>query len=135
MAVSFNLDGQALTFPDWASEATAEQMLDILKGIAKSSGASEKDQKKVTDSAKKTLDELKKGNANDDVTAEDQKKRDEKLLKENKKLGDGFKELGNQLEQYKVDKAFFIHSTGNVTIVTPSLGYIGKSGRFVEIAT
>ena len=106
MAVSFNLDGQALTFPDWASEATAEQMLDILKGIAKSSGASEKDQKKVTDSAKKTLDELKKGNANDDVTAEDQKKRDEKLLKENKKLGDGFKELGNQLEQYKVDKAF-----------------------------
>jgi len=106
LAVSFNLDGQALTFPDWASEATAEQMLDILKGIAKSSGASEKDQKKVTDSAKKTLDELKKGNANDDVTAEDQKKRDEKLLKENKKLGDGFKELGNQLEQYKVDKAF-----------------------------
>ena len=106
MAVSFNLDGQALTFPDWASEATAEQMLDILKGIAKSSGASEKDQQKITDSAKKTLDELKKGNANDDVTAEDQKKRDEKLLKENKKLGDGFKELGTQLEQYKVDKAF-----------------------------
>jgi len=36
---------------------------------------------------------------------------------------------------YKVDKAFLIHSTGNVTIVNPSLGYIGKSGRFVEIAT
>ena len=37
---------------------------------------------------------------------------------------------------YQVDKAFFIHSTGNVAIVSnPTLGYIGKSGRFVEIAT
>ena len=36
---------------------------------------------------------------------------------------------------YQVDNAFLIHSTGNVTIVNPTLGYIGKSGRFVEIAT
>jgi hypothetical protein len=36
---------------------------------------------------------------------------------------------------YQVDKAFLIHSTGNVTITNPSLGYIGKSGRFVEMAT
>ena len=106
MAVSFNLDGQALTFPDWASEATAEQILDILKGIAKSSGASEKDQKKITDSARKTLDELKKGNANDDVTADEQKKRDEKLFKETKEFGKSTKELGRSLEQYKLDKKF-----------------------------
>tara|TARA_R110000782_G_scaffold128998_10_gene220567 strand:+ start:844 stop:1140 length:297 start_codon:yes stop_codon:yes gene_type:complete len=98
LAVSFNLDGQALTFPDWASEATAEQILDILKGIAKSSGASEKDQKKITDSARKTLDELKKGNANDDVTADEQKKRDEKLFKETKEFGKSTKELGRSLE-------------------------------------
>tara|TARA_R100000935_G_C2826649_1_gene162684 strand:+ start:335 stop:565 length:231 start_codon:yes stop_codon:yes gene_type:complete len=35
---------------------------------------------------------------------------------------------------YQIDKAFFIHSTANVVITGPSLGYIGKSGRFVKIA-
>jgi hypothetical protein len=35
---------------------------------------------------------------------------------------------------YKIDKAFLIHSTANVAITNPVLGYIGKSGRFVEIA-
>jgi hypothetical protein len=38
---------------------------------------------------------------------------------------------------YQIDKAFFIypHGTGSVIITNPTLGYIGKSGRFVEMAT
>ncbi len=106
MAVSFNLDGQALTFPDWASEATAEQMLDILKTMAKQSGASQKDQAKATDSAKRVLNEIKKGNESAGQTDDEQKKRDEKLLKETKEFGRDIREVGKSLEQYKMDKEF-----------------------------
>lgn len=106
MAVSFNLDGQALTFPDWASEATAEQMLDILKTMAKQSGASQKDQAKATDSAKRVLNEIKKGNDSAGQSDDDQKKRDEKLLKETKEFGKDIREVGKSLEQYKMDKEF-----------------------------
>tara|TARA_R110000787_G_scaffold81081_4_gene176049 strand:+ start:258 stop:488 length:231 start_codon:yes stop_codon:yes gene_type:complete len=35
---------------------------------------------------------------------------------------------------YKIDKAFFMSATGNVAVTAPALGFIGKSGRFVEIA-
>ena len=35
---------------------------------------------------------------------------------------------------YKIDKAFLIHSTANVTITNPELGFIGKSGRYVGMA-
>jgi hypothetical protein len=35
---------------------------------------------------------------------------------------------------YQVDKAFFMSATANVLISSPTLGYIGKSGRFVEMA-
>ena len=35
---------------------------------------------------------------------------------------------------YKIDKAFLIHATSEVVITNPVLGYIGKSGRVVEIA-
>lgn len=106
MAVSFNLDGQALTFPDWASEATAEQMLDILKTMAKQSGASQKDQAKATDSAKRVLNEIKKGNDSADQSGDEQKKRDETLLKETKEFGKNIREVGKSLEQYKMDKEF-----------------------------
>ena len=106
MAVSFNLDGQALTFPDWASEATAEQMLDILKTMAKQSGASEKDQAKATDSAKRVLAEIKKGNDSSGQSDDEQKKRDETLLKETKAFGKDIREVGKSLEQYKLDKEF-----------------------------
>ena len=106
MAVSFNLDGQALTFPDWASEATAEQMLDILKTMAKQSGASQKDQAKATDSAKRVLNEIKKGNESAGQSDDEQKKRDEKLLKETKEFGRDLREVGKSLEQYKMDKEF-----------------------------
>ena len=106
MAVSFNLDGQALTFPDWASEATAEQMLDILKTMAKQSGASQKDQAKATDSAKRVLNEIKKGNETAGQSDDEQKKRDEKLLKETKEFGRDLREVGKSLEQYKMDKEF-----------------------------
>ena len=106
LAVSFNLDGQALTFPDWASEATAEQMLDILKTMAKQSGASQKDQAKATDSAKRVLNEIKKGNESAGQSDDEQKKRDEKLLKETKEFGRDLREVGKSLEQYKMDKEF-----------------------------
>ena len=106
LAVSFNLDGQALTFPDWASEATAEQMLDILKTMAKQSGASEKDQAKATDSAKRVLAEIKKGNDSSGQSDDEQKKRDETLLKETKAFGKDIREVGKSLEQYKMDKEF-----------------------------
>ena len=106
MAVSFNLDGQALTFPDWASEATAEQMLDILKTMAKQSGASQKDQAKATDSARRVLNEIKKGNESAGQSDDEQKKRDEKLLKETKEFGKDIREVGKSLEQYKMDKEF-----------------------------
>ena len=106
MAVSFNLDGQALTFPDWASEATAEQMLDILKTMAKQSGASQKDQAKATESAKRVLNEIKKGNDSAGQSDDEQKKRDEKLLKETKEFGKDIREVGRSLEQYKMDKEF-----------------------------
>jgi hypothetical protein len=106
LAVSFNLDGQALTFPDWASEATAEQMLDILKTMAKQSGASQKDQAKATDSAKRVLAEIKKGNDSSGQSDDEQKKRDETLLKETKAFGKDIREVGKSLEQYKMDKEF-----------------------------
>lgn len=106
LAVSFNLDGQALTFPDWASEATAEQMLDILKTMAKQSGASQKDQVKATESAKRVLNEIKKGNESAGQSDDEQKKRDETLLKETKAFGKDIREVGKSLEQYKMDKEF-----------------------------
>ena len=42
MAVSFNIEGQSYSFPDWASESTSKQMVDILTEIAKANGVSGK---------------------------------------------------------------------------------------------
>ena len=42
MAVSFNIEGQAYSFPDWASESTSKQMVDILTDIARTNGVSGK---------------------------------------------------------------------------------------------
>ena len=54
MAVSFNIEGQAYSFPDWSTESTSKQMVDILTEIAKANGVSGK----ALAELKKTLDSV-----------------------------------------------------------------------------
>lgn len=104
MAVSFNLDGQAYTFPDWATEATAEQMLDILKTMAKSAGATDAKAEKTVKASEKLLNEIKKGNTADTKNNEDQKKRDEKQIKASQELGESMDSLKTEFEKFKQEK-------------------------------
>lgn len=106
MAVSFNLDGQAYTFPDWATEATAAEMLDMMKKIAASSGMSKDKQEKLAKSTENLIKEVKNGNTADTKNNDDQKKRDEKLLKASEQSNKDFKELKKSLDDYKIDQAF-----------------------------
>ena len=73
MAVSFNIEGQSYSFPDWASESTSKQMVDILTEIAKANGVSGK-----------ALAELQKSNqemlkATEKAHKKEEKSRDEQL--------------------------------------------------------
>ena len=106
MAVSFNIDGQAYTFPDWATEATAAEMLDIMKKVAASSSMSKDKQEKLAKSTENLIKEVKNGNTADTKNNDDQKKRDEKLIKASEEANKDFKELKKSLDDYKIDQAF-----------------------------
>ena len=106
MAVSINIDGQAYSFPDWLSESTGEQMLDTLKGLLEMAKVDKDLANKVERSTGNMVKEMKDQGKADQTNADEQKKRDEKLLKASEEAGRDFKEIKQSLEQYKLDQAY-----------------------------
>lgn len=100
MAVSFNIDGQAYSFPDWATESTQDQIKDILSAMAKQNGVSDATLKKLLKSTDDMVDANKDENKKDEKRADEQKKRDEKALKASNELGQNMKEFSNDLSDF-----------------------------------
>jgi hypothetical protein len=75
MAVSFNIDGQAYSFPDWATESTQDQIKDILSAMAKQNGVSDATLKKLLKSTDDMVDANKDENNKEEKRADEQKKR------------------------------------------------------------
>ena len=126
MAVSFNLEGQAYSFPDWITESTGQDMLRTLeKMLAAADPKAAADTKK---SVEKMVDLQKEGNKEAETTAEEQKKRDEELIKASKEAGKNFKETRQALEQYKLDKQFDASFVGSLSNAFESEGEkVGKA--------
>ena len=92
MAVSFNIEGQSYSFPDWASESTSKQMVDILTEIAKANGVSGKALAELRKSNEDMLKATQKANKKEEKSneeqleaIEDQKKAIDKGCKDNNK--------------------------------------------------
>ena len=90
MAVSFNIEGQSYSFPDWASESTSKQMVDILTEIAKANGVSGKALTELRKSNEDMLRATQKANKKTEKSSdelleatEEQKKAIEKGFKDN----------------------------------------------------
>ena len=126
MAVSFNLEGQAYSFPDWITESTGQDMLRTLeKMLAAADPKAAEDTKK---SVEKMVDLQKEGNKEAETTAEEQKKRDEELIKASREAGKNFKETRQALEQYKLDKQFDASFVGSLSNAFESEGEkVGKA--------
>ena len=145
MAVSFNIEGQAYSFPDWSTESTSKQMVDILTEIARANGVSGK---ALTELKKTNQDMLKattKANKKEEKTAEEhkelteeQKKAIEKGFKDNQKtiesegakerkatidagkkgtgIGNGIMKFGRQLESDGEELLGFVGKLGDVAL-------------------
>ena len=145
MAVSFNIEGQSYSFPDWASESTSKQMVDILTEIAKANGVSGKalaelkktneDMLKATQKANKKEE---KSNEEQLEATEEQKKAIEKGFKDNNKTikeeqsktqaalekgggfldkaGSGIVKFGRQMEADGEELLGFVGKLGDVAL-------------------
>ena len=81
MAVSFNIEGQAYSFPDWASESTSKQMVDILTDIARTNGVSGKALADLRTANEDMLKATTKANKKEEKTAEEHKELTEEQSK------------------------------------------------------
>ena len=73
MAVSFNIEGQAYSFPDWSTESTSKQMVDIVTEIAKANGVSGKALAELKKTNEDMLKATTKANKKEEKTAEEHK--------------------------------------------------------------
>ena len=95
MAVSFNIEGQAYSFPDWSTESTSKQMVDILTEIAKANGVSGKALTELKKTNQDMLRATTKANKKEEKTAEEHKE----LTEEQKKaIEKGFKDNQKTIE-------------------------------------
>ena len=135
MAVSFNLDGQAYSFPDWATESTQGQIKDILSAMAKQNGVSDASLKKLLKATDDLVDSNKDENDKTQKRADDQKKRDEKALKASQALGDEMKGFSKELSEFgdnlEAPTGFFGRVRDNLEADGEQLG--AAFGRAAEI--
>ena len=135
MAVSFNIDGQAYSFPDWATESTQDQIKDILSAMAKQSGVSDATLKKMLKSTDDLIDANKDENKKEEKRADEQKKRDEKALKASNELGQNMKEFSEDLNDFadnlEAPTGFFGRVRENLESDGEQLG--AAMGRAAEI--
>ena len=145
MAVSFNIEGQSYSFPDWASESTSKQMVDILTEIAKANGVSGKALAELRKSNEDMLKATQKANKKEEKSneeqleaIEDQKKAIDKGFKDNNKTikeeqgktradnakgrgfldsaGAGIVKFGRQLESDGEELLGFVGKLGDVAL-------------------
>ena len=95
MAVSFNIEGQSYSFPDWASESTAKQMVDILTEIAKANGVSGKALAELQKSNQEMLKATEKAHKKEEKSRDEQQALDEDQLKA---INKGFKDNANTIK-------------------------------------
>ena len=95
MAVSFNIEGQSYSFPDWASESTAKQMVDILTEIAKANGVSGKALAELQKSNQEMLKATEKAHKKEEKSRDEQQALDEEQVKAIQK---GFKDNANTIK-------------------------------------
>jgi len=117
LAVSFNLDGQALSFPDWATEATAAQMLEIMKKVAESSKVSKEELAKIDKANKELVKKIAEGNKEAEESRDAQEKHEKeliKLAKDQKKASEGSaKEIRETYQRQKKFEGSFLGSLKN----------------------
>ena len=145
MAVSFNIEGQSYSFPDWASESTSKQMVDILTEIAKANGVSGKALAEQRKSNEDMLKATQKANKKEEKSneehleaIEEQKKAIDKGFKDNNKTikeeqgktradnakgrgfldsaGAGIVKFGRQLESDGEELLGFVGKLGDVAL-------------------
>ena len=95
MAVSFNIEGQSYSFPDWASESTSKQMVDILTEIAKANGVSGKALAELQKSNQEMLKATEKAHKKEEKSRDEQQALDEEQVKAIQK---GFKDNANTIK-------------------------------------
>ena len=95
MAVSFNIEGQSYSFPDWASESTAKQMVDILTEIAKANGVSGKALAELQKSNQEMLKATEKAHKKEEKSRDEQQALDEEQVKA---INKGFKDNANTIK-------------------------------------
>ena len=95
MAVSFNIEGQSYSFPDWASESTSKQMVDILTEIAKANGVSGKALAELQKSNQDMLKATEKAHKKEEKSRDEQQALDEEQVKAIQK---GFKDNANTIK-------------------------------------
>ena len=135
MAVSFNIDGQAYSFPDWATESTQSQIKDILASMAKQNGVSDATLKRLLKATDDLVDANKDENKKEEKRADEQKKRDEKALKASQELGDEMKGFSKDLKDFsdnlEAPTGFFGRVRENLEADGEQLG--AAFGRAAEI--
>lgn len=135
MAVTFNLDGQAYSFPDWATESTQEQIKKILETMAKENGVSSATLKKLQSSTDDMVDLLKDENKETKKRDEDQQKRDQKALKTAQELGSNMKDFSKEMQSFgdnlEAPKGFFGRVRDNLEADGEQLG--AAFGRTAEV--
>ena len=95
MAVSFNIEGQSYSFPDWASESTSKQMVDILTEIAKANGVSGKALAELQKSNQEMLKATEKAHKKEEKSRDEQQALDEEQIKAIQK---GFKDNASTIK-------------------------------------
>ena len=95
MAVSFNIEGQSYSFPDWASESTSKQMVDILTEIAKANGVSGKALAELQKSNQEMLKATEKAHKKEEKSRDEQQALDEEQVKA---INKGFKDNANTIK-------------------------------------
>ena len=126
MAVTFNLDGQAYSFPDWATESTQGQIKDILTAMAKNTGVSDATLKKLLKSTDDLVNNLKDEHKETKNRDEDQQKRDDQALKASRELGTNMKEFSKEMSEFgdnlEAPKGFFGRVRSNLESDGEQLG-------------
>jgi hypothetical protein len=101
--IEFQIDGQNYRFPDWVTESTGLQMRDLLKELAKKAGVDDKNLNAILKAQQEAVQELADGNKDGKKTVDDQKKRDEKLVRKIDDMVDGLDEVRAATEKIELE--------------------------------
>ena len=121
MAVSFNIEGQAYSFPDWSTESTSKQMVDILTEIAKANGVSGKALAELKKTNEDMLKATTKANKKEEKTAEEHKE-----LTEEQKKAIEIEQQFTKIPKPILDKTFF-HSSSNIQTINNLIFLFNRS--------